>query len=116
MSLNGVQVCHEGDFAIRDPGETSCAKFEMSGNGTGGRWDGVLTVYPQYSSNEIRVDIEFDEPVWALVVRNMKQVRGLDKNSSINSIEWPRGNKDFRSEKVHDFRTENCSFRRKLAN
>lgn len=73
LSLNGVQVCNEDEFAIRDPVETSCAKFEMRGNGTGGRWDGVLTVHPQFSSNGIRVDIELDEPAWALGVRNMKE-------------------------------------------
>lgn len=71
LSLNGVQVCSEDEVAIREPGETSCAKLEMIGNGTGGRWDGVLTVYPQFLSNGIRVDIELDESAWALGVRNV---------------------------------------------
>lgn len=75
LKFNGKQVCPEGDnepsaleSTVSDF-DTSCAKFEMLSNGTGGRWDGILTIYPKTPSNGIRVDIELDKPAWALGVR-----------------------------------------------
>lgn len=68
LSFNGAQICPDREPMDVD---TSCAKLEMTGNVTGGRWDGVLTVYPKFRNNGIRVDIELDEPAWALGVSLM---------------------------------------------
>lgn len=67
MKLNNVLICPEEQPP--KAGETRCVKVETNGDGVGGRWDGVLTIYPQFSRNGIRVEIELDEPVWALGVR-----------------------------------------------
>lgn len=66
MKLNNVLICPE-ETPPRE-GETRCVKVEMNGDGAGGRWDGVLTVYPQFARNGIQIDIELDEPAWALGV------------------------------------------------
>jgi hypothetical protein len=75
LKLNNVQVCPENnveqkqfDSTLVNQGDEICAKFIMNSNGTGGRWDGTLTVFPQFPGNELRVDILFDEPAWALAV------------------------------------------------
>lgn len=65
IKFNNGQICPEDEPFN---GEARCAKFEKSGNDTGGRWDGVLTVYPQSPRSGIRVDIELDQPAWALGV------------------------------------------------
>jgi hypothetical protein len=66
VKLNKALICPEEQPPKE--GEVRCAKVEMSDDGVGGRWDGVLTVYPQRARNGIRVDIELDEPAWALGV------------------------------------------------
>lgn len=71
IKLNNAQICPETEPDDDRPFfADSCVKFEMIGNGTGGRWDGVLTVYPRHPRNGIRVDIELDQPAWALGVIN----------------------------------------------
>lgn len=77
IKLNNAQICPEvapGDNAFRHfNGNAKCAKFEMTGDGVGGRYDGVLTIYPQQPRNGIRVDVELDQPAWAFgVINNLR--------------------------------------------
>lgn len=72
IKLNNEAVCSDDEPSFLSYDGTSCAKFEMVGNGTGGRWDGVLTLYPQFRSRSVQVDIELDSPVWALGVIDEK--------------------------------------------
>lgn len=75
LKLNNAQVCPQEHPAISENefynNEAGCAKLEMDGDGAGGRWDGVLTIYPRYPRNGIRVDVEFDQPVWAFGVNSL---------------------------------------------
>lgn len=75
IKLNNAQICPENgaDDELNQAynHDPECVKFEMVGNGTGGRWDGVLTVYPRQPRNGIRVDIELDQTAWALGVINV---------------------------------------------
>lgn len=72
VKLNNAQICPESGRANENnqnfDGGPRCAEFKMIGNGTGGRWDGVLTVYPPYPRRGIRVDVELDQTAWALGV------------------------------------------------
>lgn len=67
VKFNNQRICPE-DEPEDENFDPRCVKFEMKTDGIGGRWDGVLTVYPQVPRNGIRVDIELDEPAWALGV------------------------------------------------
>lgn len=66
IKLNNEEICSDAETSPDE--DTSCAKFEMIGNGTGGRWDGVLTIYTQSRRKSIQVDINLDSAAWALGV------------------------------------------------
>lgn len=67
IRLNNAQICPE-------PGNTSCGKFQMTRNATGGRWDGTLTVHPRESKKQIKVGIELHQPALSLNVIINEQV------------------------------------------
>lgn len=67
IKFNNAQICPENE-QFNQNGESKCAKFEKTDSEIGGRWDGVLTVYPLSPRNGIRVDIELNEAAWALGV------------------------------------------------
>jgi hypothetical protein len=67
IKFNGAQICPEF-VASSNGGESGCVKFDMDGDGIGGRWDGKLTIIPKASRSGIRVDIELTSPAWALGV------------------------------------------------
>lgn len=74
IKFNDKSICPEGgdgdDESIEEiGGDTRCAKLVMKDATDAGRWDGILTVYPLAARNGIQVDIELDEPAWALGVR-----------------------------------------------
>lgn len=66
VRLNNVLICPE-ETPLRE-GETRCGRVEMNGEAVGGRWNGTLSFYPQFSGNRVKVDIELDETAWALGV------------------------------------------------
>jgi len=85
IRLNGVNICPSGSERIDESSaggdsadgggggvseaiDTSCAKLEYKTNNITGRWDGILTIYPQFSQNGLRIDLEVDAPAWALGV------------------------------------------------
>jgi hypothetical protein len=64
LKLNGKQLCPEKNF------DGSCAGFDIISNGTGGRYDAVMTIYPHQIFNGARkIDLEFDAKSWAVGVR-----------------------------------------------
>jgi hypothetical protein len=67
VKVNDVLICPK-ETPPRE-GEGECAKVEMNGEALGGRWNGTLTLYPQFAGNRVKVDIELDEQAWALGVR-----------------------------------------------
>lgn len=73
IKFNNKQICPEvADEPFADDiVDTRCVKVEVKDGTDAGRWDGVLTVHPQVPRNGIRVDIELDEPAWALGVGKM---------------------------------------------
>lgn len=62
LKFNNHQLCPD------EYEENGCARFEMLTNGTEGRWDGILTLYPRQKNSMIEIELEFDEVSFALGV------------------------------------------------
>lgn len=62
IKFNEFQICPD------EMEMNGCARFEMLTNGTGGRWDGKLIIYPKQLGNELKIELEFDEFSTALGV------------------------------------------------
>lgn len=67
VKVNNEQVCPENQPTSDG---SVCAKFEMlpDEKQIGGRWDGVLTIFPQLSRNGILIGVELDNKAWAMGV------------------------------------------------
>lgn len=66
--------------------ESGCARFELLTNGTGGRWDGVLTISPQWKNSEMKIQLEFDEFSFALGVSGSPKSINVIKTNLFNFI------------------------------
>lgn len=71
LKLNGHKICPNIDEENVENADNACVKFEMIDEAIPGRWDGLLTVHPKLSTNNVlQVAIEVDSSAWALGVSN----------------------------------------------
>jgi hypothetical protein len=63
LKFNGNQVCPD------EVEQSGCAKFEMTSNKTGGRWNGELTIYPALFETCHQIVLVLDNPALALGVK-----------------------------------------------
>lgn len=65
VKLNEHEICHNNDA---DSIDESCVELEMIDGPSEGRFDGLLTIFPKFSSNALQVIVEVDNPAFALGV------------------------------------------------
>lgn len=66
LKLNEHKICYNNNDA--DSIDEGCVELEMIDGPSGGRFDGLLTIFPKFSSNALQVIIEVDNPAFALGV------------------------------------------------
>lgn len=64
LTLNEHEICGNNIDAIDD----NCAELEVIDGPSGGRFDGLLTFYPKYTSSVLQVIVEVDNSALALGV------------------------------------------------
>lgn len=70
LKLNGHEIC---DNTVEST-DSSCAQHEVIDGPKAGRFDGLLTISPKYSTDVPQVIIEVDNPALALGVSRESQL------------------------------------------